>query len=56
VGRQRARRVEAAAARNDGPLTPTERTELAHLRKQVAEQEKDIVPETTLNVLATKVL
>jgi predicted phage gp36 major capsid-like protein len=36
------RRVEAAAARNDEPLTPAERTELARLRKQVAEQEKDI--------------
>ena len=37
------RRVEAAAARNDEPLTVAERTELARLRKQVAEQEKDIV-------------
>src|SRR6478736_3402523 len=36
------RRVEAAAARNDEPLTPAERTELTRLRKQVAEQEKDI--------------
>jgi FAD/FMN-containing dehydrogenase len=36
------RRVEAAAARDDVPLTPAERTELARLRKQVAEQEKDI--------------
>src|SRR6478672_952057 len=36
------RRVEAAAARNDEPLTPAERTELARLRKQVTEQEKDI--------------
>jgi transposase len=35
------RRVEAAAARND-ELPPAERTELARLRKQVAEQEKDI--------------
>ena len=34
------RRVEAAAARNDEPLTVAERTELARLRKQVAEQEK----------------
>ena len=32
----------ASAARNDVPLTPAERTELARLRKQVAEQEKDI--------------
>ena len=36
------RRVEAAAARNDEPLTPAERTELTRLRRQVAEQEKDI--------------
>ena len=36
------RRVEAASARNEEPLTPAERTELARLRKQVAEQEKDI--------------
>ena len=41
VARER-RRVEAAAARNDEPLTVAERTELARLRKQVAEQEKDI--------------
>ena len=34
------RRVEAAP--NDEPLTVAERTELARLRKQVAEQEKDI--------------
>jgi transposase-like protein len=36
------RRVDAAAARNDEPLTTAERTELARLRKQVVEQEKDI--------------
>jgi transposase len=36
------RRVEAAAAHNDEPLTPAVRTELARLRKQVAEQGKDI--------------
>jgi hypothetical protein len=36
------RRVDAVAARTDEPLTPAERTELARLRKQVAEQEKDI--------------
>jgi transposase-like protein len=36
------RRVEAAAARSDERLTPAERTELARLRKQVAEQEKNI--------------
>ena len=33
--------LEAAAARNDEPLTVAER-KLARLRKQVAEQEKDI--------------
>jgi transposase len=31
-----------AATRDDVPLTPAERTELARLRKQVTEQEKDI--------------
>jgi len=36
------RRIEAAAAIGDEPLTAAERTELARLRKQVAEQEKDI--------------
>jgi transposase len=36
------RRVEACSGRNDEPLTPAERTELARLRKQVTEQEKDI--------------
>jgi transposase len=36
------RRIEAAAARDEVPLTPAERTELGRLRKQVAEQEKDI--------------
>ncbi len=41
VGDER-RRVEAAASRNDEPLTLAERTELARLRKQVAEQEEDI--------------
>ena len=41
VGEER-RRVEAVATRDDVPLTPAERTELARLRKQVAEQEKDI--------------
>ena len=39
---QERRRVEAAATREDVPLTPAERIELARLRKQVAEQEKDI--------------
>jgi len=41
VGEER-RRVEAVATRDDVPLTPAERTELARLRKQVAEQGKDI--------------
>jgi len=36
------RRVEAAATGDDVALTPAERTELTRLRKQVAEQEKDI--------------
>jgi transposase len=36
------RRIEAAAARDEVPLTSAERTELARLRKQVAEEEKDI--------------
>lgn len=36
------RRVEAAAAHNEEPLTVAEHTELVRLRKQVAEQEKDI--------------
>ncbi|MGY4649616.1 transposase [Mycobacterium sp. URHB0021] len=36
------RRVEAAAAWDDVPLTPLESTQLARLRKQVAEQKKDI--------------
>ncbi|WP_241259771.1 transposase [Rhodococcus sp. KRD197] len=36
------RRIEAAAASGDQPLTAAERTELARLRQQVSEQEKDI--------------
>lgn len=36
------RRIEAAAAHNEEPLTAAERAELIRLRKQVAEQEKDI--------------
>lgn len=36
------RRVDAAAESGDQPLTAAERTELARLRKQVSEQEKDI--------------
>ncbi|WP_411741392.1 MULTISPECIES: transposase [unclassified Rhodococcus (in: high G+C Gram-positive bacteria)] len=33
------RRIEAAAASGDQPLTAAERTELARLRKQVSEQD-----------------
>ena len=40
--RPSARRVAAAATGDDVALTPAERTELTRLRKQVAEQEKDI--------------
>ncbi|WP_033237117.1 transposase [Rhodococcus globerulus] len=36
------RRIDAAATSGDQPLTSAERTELARLRKQVSEQEKDI--------------
>ncbi|MCD2158320.1 transposase, partial [Rhodococcus cerastii] len=36
------RRIEAAAASGDQPLTAAEHTELAPLRRQVSEQEKDI--------------
>lgn len=36
------RRMEAATAQGQTPLTPAERDELTRLRKQVAEQEKDI--------------
>lgn len=36
------RRIDAAAAVGDVPLTAAERLELAALRKQVAEQEKDL--------------
>ncbi|OYD61115.1 transposase [Rhodococcus sp. OK302] len=36
------RRIDAAATSGDQPLTAAERTELARLRKQVSEQEKDI--------------
>lgn len=34
--------MEAAAARHEQPLIPSQRTELARLRKQVVEQEKDV--------------
>ncbi|MFF3229131.1 transposase [Nocardia suismassiliense] len=37
------RRVEAAAVHGEAPLSAAERAELLRLRKQVAEQEKDIV-------------
>ena len=36
------RRIDAAATVGDQPLSAAERTELARLRKQVSEQEKDI--------------
>ena len=36
------RRVGAAGSRNEEPLTVAERAVLARLRRQVAEQEKDI--------------
>lgn len=36
------RRIEAAAAVGDVPLSAAERTELTRLRRQVCEQEKDI--------------
>ena len=40
--RDERRRIEAAAVHDEVPLTAAERVELARLRKQVAEQEKDI--------------
>lgn len=40
--RDERRRIEAAAVHNEEPLTAAERVELARLRKQVTEQEKDI--------------
>lgn len=36
------RRIDAAATVGDQPLSAAERTELARLRKQVSDQEKDI--------------
>ena len=36
------RRLEAVAGSSDGPLSPAERAELLRLRRQVAEQEKDL--------------
>ena len=40
--RDERRRMEAAKGTEDEPLTPAERAELVRLRKQVAEQEKDL--------------
>ncbi|MBU6280580.1 MAG: transposase [Actinomycetales bacterium] len=40
--RDERRRLEAAKGTEDEPLTPAERAELVRLRKQVAEQEKDL--------------
>ncbi|MGH8965420.1 MAG: hypothetical protein ACRDXB_08840, partial [Actinomycetes bacterium] len=36
------RRTEAAAVHGETPLTAAERAELVRLRKQVADQEKDL--------------
>jgi transposase len=40
--RDERRRVDAAAGSEEQPLTPAERAELARLRKQVVELEKDL--------------
>ena len=40
--RDERRRTEAVAATSDEPLSPAERSELLRLRRQVAEQEKDL--------------
>ena len=40
--RDERRRVETVAGSSDAPLTPAERAELLRLRRQVAEQEKDL--------------
>ena len=40
--RDERRRLEAAAGSSDEPLSPAERAELLRLRRQVAEQEKDL--------------
>ena len=40
--RDEGRRLEAVAGSSDGPLSPAERAELLRLRRQVAEQEKDL--------------
>jgi transposase-like protein len=40
--RDERRRVDTVAGSSDEPLTPAERAELLRLRRQVAEQEKDL--------------
>jgi transposase len=40
--RDERRRMEAVEATGDDPLSPAERAELLRLRRQVAEQEKDL--------------
>ena len=40
--RDERRRIETVAGTSDEPLTPGERAELLRLRRQVAEQEKDL--------------
>jgi transposase len=40
--RDERRRVETVAGGSDEPLSPAERAELLRLRRQVAEQEKDL--------------
>jgi transposase len=40
--RDERRRVETVAGTSDEPLSPAERSELLRLRRQVAEQEKDL--------------
>ena len=40
--RDERRRVDAVAGSSDEPLSPAERAELLRLRRQVADQEKDI--------------
>jgi transposase len=40
--RDERRRAEALAGTSDEPLSPAERAELLRLRRQVAEQEKDL--------------
>jgi transposase-like protein len=40
--RDERRRLDAVAGTSDEPLSPAERAELIRLRRQVAEQEKDL--------------